>query len=210
MMTHATEGVAEDPHAFWITTQSGQHFYPKDPEGSVFDIADIAHALSLTCRFAGHCNRFYSVAEHSVLVAQLAESSGAGLWGLLHDASEAYLVDIPRPIKYLPEMAGYRALESRTTAAILESFGLRGPEPATVKEADRLMLRSEAEALGLLRKDWDVFNWPDCGLRPVPLAPGAARRAFLQAYARLSAPTSGVLYRRPCQFCGSASCSGEC
>lgn len=191
-MTHSTEGVAEDPHAFWITTASRGKFYPKDPEGTSYVIPDIAHALSNTCRFSGQCDRFYSVAEHSILVSKLAyeirpkvEGPNDPLntlrWGLLHDASEAYLTDIPRPIKYLPEMAGYRALEKRVMAAIQQQFGLSETPPPIVKEADLLMLRSEAKHLGLLSQEWDVYDWPDCGTKPKPMAPGEAELEFIKA-----------------------------
>lgn len=189
-MVHALEGVSPDPRAFWITTSSGLHFYPRDPEGSTYRIKDIAHALSQLCRFAGHCKEFYSVAEHSVMVSRIIEgmagveegSPGSCLWGLLHDASEAYLVDIPRPVKQLPELSGYRALEKRTMDAIVTSFGLTKDEPNWVKNADLLALRSEAFALGLLNRDWDVYDWPDCGIRPAPLAPKDAEAAFLARY----------------------------
>lgn len=188
-MTHATEGTSEDPHAFWITTFTGLHWYPKDPEGSEYRISDIAHALSLTCRFSGQCREFYSVAEHSVMVSKIVQglvdedrTPGIGLWGLLHDASEAYLTDLPRPVKYLPELAGYRALEQRTMSALAAAFGLVKDPPHWVKNADKLALRSEALALGLLTPDWDVYDWPDCGIRPVPLAPKDAEASFLSRF----------------------------
>ncbi|MGA7861666.1 MAG: phosphohydrolase [Thermoplasmata archaeon] len=182
-MVHANEGTDEDQHAFWLTTSSGLKFYPKDPEGSEYRIEDIAHALSLTCRFAGQCREFYSCAEHSVLVALVAYrlNRKLGPWGLMHDASEAYVVDIPRPIKYLPEMEGYRVLERRVMSAILKRFGLPDQEPPDVKTADRLVLRSEAETLGLLNEDWDVFDWPEIPERPVPFGPKEAETRFLEA-----------------------------
>ena len=82
----------------WIQTMSGVIFYPLDPRPEEIRIEDIAHALSHQCRFAGHCREFYSVAEHSVRVSRELPQEFM-LWGLLHDASEAYLVDLPRPIK---------------------------------------------------------------------------------------------------------------
>jgi uncharacterized protein len=191
-MEHASEGRSDGTHDFWITTSTGRHWYPKDPEGSEYCIEDIAHALSMLCRFNGHCSRFYSVSEHSVWVSRLVTQAGHGLWGLLHDASEAYLVDIPRPVKYLPEMAGYRELEGRTMWAILTSFGLHKDEPTAVKEADRLLLRNEAKLLGLLRPDWDVADWPDLNLSIEMMQPDQAEAAFLAQYRSLMRPKGAV------------------
>ena len=78
----------------WLQTYTGIQFWPLDPRPEEIDIQDIAHALSLLCRFNGHCQRFYSVAEHSVHVSTILAPE-FGLWGLLHDAAEAYLSDIP-------------------------------------------------------------------------------------------------------------------
>ena len=90
-----------------MVTYTGKEFYPLDPNPADIDIKDIAHALSNCCRFAGHIKSFYSVAQHSVIVSELCEPENA-LAGLLHDASEAYLSDIARPVKYTEQMEGYR------------------------------------------------------------------------------------------------------
>src|ERR1019366_9954250 len=83
-----------------IRTYSGVRFKPLDPDPAV-GISDIAHALANQCRFGGHSSAFYSVAQHSVRVSEICAAEDA-LWGLLHDASEAYLVDVPAPLKQLP------------------------------------------------------------------------------------------------------------
>ena len=97
----------------WMCTASGVTFYPLDPRPEEIRIEDIAHSLALQCRFAGHCREFYSVAEHSVRGAQALRSIGATVAMqaafLLHDASEAYAVDLPRPIKRM--MPNYKAME---------------------------------------------------------------------------------------------------
>lgn len=82
----------------WIQTYTGKKFFPLHPHQNEYVIEDIAHALSMKCRFAGHCNAFYSVAEHSVKVSRIVAPESQ-LWGLLHDAAEAYLPDVCQPIK---------------------------------------------------------------------------------------------------------------
>ncbi|MFB1482233.1 hypothetical protein [Corallococcus sp. RDP092CA] len=138
----------------WIQTYSLRQFWPLDPRAEDVAIEDISHALSMMCRFTGHVHHFYSVAEHSVRVSEYAESiAPAALrvlvarWGLLHDASEAYLVDVARPVKRLPGMAPYREAEALVMAAIIERFGLCPKEPAEVREADMRLLYTEARDL---------------------------------------------------------------
>ena len=93
----------------YLSTYTGKKFYPYDPRPEQICIEDIAHGLSMLCRFAGQCRFFFSVAEHSIAVAHLLPAN-LKLFGLLHDASEAYLADLPRPVKAgLPE---YRAIET--------------------------------------------------------------------------------------------------
>jgi 5'-deoxynucleotidase YfbR-like HD superfamily hydrolase len=127
----------------WIQTYTGKPFWPLEPELGEIDIVDIAHALSMQCRYSGHTKRFYSVAEHSVHISNSVSPENA-LWGLLHDASEAYLVDIPRPLKpYLPQ---YKEAETRCMMAIAKRVGLSWPEPAEVKEMDTRILFNERAA----------------------------------------------------------------
>lgn len=124
----------------WMQTFKGRKFFPLDPRADEVFIDDIAHALAQLCRFGGHCLRFYSVAEHSVLVARAAPSELKRA-ALLHDATEAYAVDIPRPLKHsLPD---YRAAEDLIGAAIAERFAI--PLQSTVvKVLDRAILVDEA------------------------------------------------------------------
>lgn len=106
------------------------------------DIEDIAHALSHQCRFGGHIKRFYSVAEHSIKVAEML-SPEHKLAGLLHDASEAYFIDMPTPIKNaLPHLA---VIEDGIHKAIAAKFGFQYPFSDEVKAADKLMLEYEWE-----------------------------------------------------------------
>jgi hypothetical protein len=95
----------------FMQTYTGRQYWPMDPRPHEVYIEDIAHSLSLQCRYAGHCIKFYSVAEHSVLIARHLAATRApevAFAGLLHDAPEAYCVDIPRPLK--PYLTNYKAI----------------------------------------------------------------------------------------------------
>ena len=129
-----------------ITTFSGISFWPLLPNPDHIRIEDIAHALSNQCRFAGHTRVFYSVAEHSVRVSLRCRPEDA-LWGLLHDAAEAYLSDVAAPLKELPEFEPYRAAERNLQRVVAQRFGLFPEQPASVTEADSEMLRVEVRDL---------------------------------------------------------------
>jgi|TARA_Y100000310_G_scaffold20001_1_gene19499 hypothetical protein len=129
----------------WIETYTGLKIDPFNPDPSRICIEDIAHALSMICRFTGHCKYFYSVAQHSVLVAKRCPDE-MKLTGLLHDASEAYINDISSPVK--PGLMNYREIEEELWRAIAGKFGL--PHPwvhPKVKEIDRRLCRTEARDL---------------------------------------------------------------
>ena len=128
----------------WIQTHSGHQFYPLDPNPLQITILDIAHALSNVCRYTGHVMRFYSVAEHSVIVSRYVPRELA-LWGLLHDAAEAYLVDVPSPIK--GRLEGYAEIEERVEEAVCERFKLPWPMPYEVKRIDHAILADEQTQL---------------------------------------------------------------
>ena len=107
-----------------ITTFTGKHFDPLEPDASLIDIRDIAHALSLTCRGNGHVKTFFSVAQHCINCALEAEARGYSqrvmLACLIHDASEAYMSDVPRPFKQaLPE---YKKIEEQLLELIMKDF----------------------------------------------------------------------------------------
>jgi len=134
----------EQTRGDWMQTFTGRRFYPMDPRPEEVDPADIAHALSLLCRYGGHLDRFYSVAEHCVLMSEWVAPENA-LAALLHDATEAYVVDVPRPLKrYLPE---YRSIEDAVWNAICLRFHVAGDLPAEVKEADNRIILTERNAL---------------------------------------------------------------
>lgn len=127
----------------YISTYGG-NFYPLDPREDEIELTTVAHALSNLCRFGGHIYEFYSVAQHCVLCSMVAPKEFK-LEALLHDASEAYLVDIPRPIKRM--LPDYQAMEQNVERVIASKFGLPFPMSPIIKEIDTRMLITEAAAL---------------------------------------------------------------
>ncbi len=144
----------------WIQTYTGKKFYPFSPNPEHIDIEDIAHSLSLTCRFRGHCKRFYSVAEHSWFIYQEAKkadtSRGDQMWALLHDAAEAYCSDLLTPIKL--EMGAFRELENGILKAVAVRFGLVLPMPEMIKELDLRMLATERRQAMGQGPTWDNLS----------------------------------------------------
>lgn len=132
----------------WIQTYSGGKFWPLDPRADELDIVDIACALSRVCRYAGHTRRFYSVAEHSVLVSRHVDPEYARE-ALMHDASEAYIGDMTRPLKRQPQMAAFVEAEAAIERCVAEKFGLRtDPEAvAAWKSIDDRILVDEITEL---------------------------------------------------------------
>lgn len=132
------------PRERCMTTFTGLRFCYYDPQPQSVSLQDIAHHLSLLCRWGGACSQFYSVAQHSVLVSHLCPPALAR-WGLLHDAAEAYFGDLQGGIKLmLPE---YKEMEVRAMQVIAERFGLPWPQPPQLKQFDLLALALEARDL---------------------------------------------------------------
>lgn len=143
-----------DKNGFYIRTFTGKQFYFDDIANNVIDIEDIAHALSMACRWSGHTRKFYSVAEHSVRVGCQARYLGerhcnnntAALQGLLHDATEAYLHDCPSPLKWHLRDKGFTAydeLEKAIDKRIFDALNIPYPRDPRIKEIDLRMLATE-------------------------------------------------------------------
>jgi hypothetical protein len=131
----------------WIETYSGLRFYILDPQPDQIQIEDIAHSLSLLCRFTGHVKHFYSVGQHSLLGSYLVPPQDA-LWFLLHDASEAFIGDMNRPLKHGTDAGeAYIPVEAGIMRAICNKFGLPQEEPKSVRLTDNAMLYAEKEQL---------------------------------------------------------------
>lgn len=178
----------KDQTSGWIATYSGRKITPLDPSVDDIAIEDIGHALALQCRFTGHVRKFYSVAQHSVLASFLVPDEFR-LDTLLHDASEAYLADIARPIKNQPGFGDvYHAAEALLEEVIAEHFGTRYPMPPEVKVADNLMLW--AEMRDLMPND-PPDNVEMYDQEVVPWSPEEAEFRFMHRFSELS-PQSGV------------------
>ena len=170
-----------------MQTFTGRQFWPLDPWADEICIEDIAHSLSLQCRYAGHAEVFYSVAEHSWRVSRVCDPAVA-LWGLLHDAAKAYLVDLPRPIKRFSELGThYREIEARLMVVIAARFGLSMPEPPDVKNTDDFLLRWEAR--DLMKPPpvpWSQRGGPLPTSAIKPMFPVVAENAFLRRFSELT------------------------
>lgn len=166
---------------------SGRYFDYKNVSEHEYQIQDIAHGLSLFCRYTGHCNEFYSVAQHSVLVSRIVPPELA-MVGLMHDASEAYLGDVNTHLKkLLPE---YAVLEEKVSKAIAFQFHLPVKLPVAVKLADLEMLMTEKRDLMPTPIETDGDNdWPRVEPRSdvvvIPQSPAEAKASFLARYNEL-------------------------
>jgi len=130
----------------WMWTYTGRRFWPVDPRVEDMCLEDIAHALACQNRFAGHTREPYTVAQHCVHVSELCDSADA-MDGLFHDASEAYVVDIPRPLKYSAGMENYKPIEMAVQRVVSMRFGLKLDIPESVHRADEMICVAEMRDL---------------------------------------------------------------
>lgn len=170
-----------------IQTYTGKLFNPLTNENEdcgPIVLMDIAHALSNLCRFNGHTKRFYSVGEHSLHVSALLEHHGPNIqaWGLLHDAAEAYLGDMVRPIKQ--RMPEFKAIEDRLLQRIAKRFDLVWPIPDVVFDADDILLATEFRDL--------MQSPPQTPLRMQPIPPLPGWNAYLPPLAQTPFDTRQV------------------
>lgn len=168
----------------WIGTASGRKFYPLDPKPEDVCIEDIAHHLANICRFTGATRAFYSVAQHCVVGSLFCELP---LDFLLHDASEAYLNDLARPVKHDVSLCGYRLAEMNLQHLLCQVFGLAWPVPPCVKQMDDRMCETERRDLMPPTPEWTL------GVEPLPHSitpwtPEIARQQFLNRFYSLTQP----------------------
>lgn len=193
----------------WVMTASGRQLHVLSPRAEEIDIGDIALALGRICRFSGQTRGFYSVAEHCVEASLLVPPAHA-LWALLHDASEAYICDVPRPIKrFLP---GYYDAERRLQRVIYSAFGLAGPEPPCVKMVDNRLVVTEYAALMPPMSKGERL---DIGMSEILpdyefkcMEPEEATKVFLRRFAKLLHGQNAC--KRLCLICGHNQTSCSC
>lgn len=183
----------------WIQAFTGRCVDPFNLRPEDIDIRDIAHALAHTCRFGGHCRVFYSVAEHSIRVAKWLADSGQDtttiLCGLLHDAAEAYLVDLPTPLKAVTLTGGvgvptgsWSTIEGAITDDIHDAMGAMSGGTAwkSIHKADKVLLVTEArDLLQPPRRPWNIDAEPLDNVIVWPMSPIEAEREFLRHYDEL-------------------------
>jgi hypothetical protein len=177
------------PEHSWIMTAGLRRADLSDLDSIEYNIEDIAHSLSMQCRWGGHCQEFYSVAEHSVLLYDYAMKHGGNKHLakalLLHDASESYLADVPRPAKKL--LPAYVALEDRLQVALFNYFGLDSKwlKNPLLKELDLRICCNEIFAL-FPTSHPDEFNLKDYtpleATTILCLTPKQAKEAFLKRF----------------------------
>ncbi|HUX55590.1 MAG TPA: hypothetical protein VMV77_01355 [Bacteroidales bacterium] len=173
----------------FIETLSGKKFYFNNPQPDQIWIVDIASGMAKICRYAGQIPRYYSVAEHVVLGLNYLQSGDLNTrraW-FLHDASEAYLADVPGPVKeMLPE---YQRIESLVMSVIFNKYGVNYDEAIhkTIRFLDRMMLRNEAEVMGKHIQDWEwAKDYPKIeGFSPNYWGYEEAERQFIIAFEEL-------------------------
>lgn len=170
-----------------IQTFVGEMFDVFNPDPALINLKDISHALSMICRYGGHSRDFYSVAEHCVLMAGYFE--GRGEWdlaraALMHDATEAYMGDVVRPVKL--QLPLYCAVEDRLQAAIFSNFGLPPDMPVEVKQADLRITTDEREIL-MHPRPWSIDPVDALGVDVHCWTHHQAEQAWLDSYWRLFA-----------------------
>lgn len=176
----------------YLQTVSGRWVNPFDPDPGQIELADISRALANQCRFGGHCRTFYSVAQHCVVVSDLIEAQGGSaedaLAALMHDAAEAYLGDLPHPIKHRSSLgAAFIEAERPLERAIRARFEIAEPS-AQIKAIDRAVLATERRAFSA-----EMWHWPELeGVEAIDLeleawSPDEAAAAFLRRFEELDA-----------------------
>lgn len=175
----------------WIQTYTGRAFHYADFNDTDICIEDIAHALSMECRYGGHCAWHYSVAQHSVHVYDALEDLELPAWikrqGLMHDAPEAYLKDLPRPLKHAIDCGAYRSLDEEIWRWIAMKYRMSPDVHPTVKEVDlRLALDEKAHLLTKGEKEWTGVSasFKPLGITIPEWSPSRAKSEFLNRFRR--------------------------
>lgn len=190
-------------HKDWIFVSTGQQFWPTKPKVEDIDIEWIAHGLSNLCRFCGHVKTFYSVAQHSVLVSRILPEYDLikkiregkvkdlgrriALAKLFHDAPEAVISDVVRPVKYIPEFAKvYNRIENKILKCMYKKFNISWLKiiQDEVKRCDDILCLTEIR--DLIKDPYKYFKIPVdaklLGAKIKPVSPKTAKKMFLSRY----------------------------
>ena len=169
------------------TMLSGKKVHLFEPRPEEIDVRDMARGLSRISRYAGQTNKPYWVADHSVLVARIFIKQGELILakqGLFHDGAEYLYLDMPHPLKYMPEMLSYKKLEKNGQRVIYRAFGLDENEAPEVKALDNLLVNNEKRDLRPhLPLPENVEFFPDLVI--TPWGSEKAEREFLKTYNEL-------------------------
>jgi uncharacterized protein len=195
----ASSGDAPPAAGPYLQTVSGRWVNPFDPDPAQLDAGDIARALANQCRFGGHSRVFYSVAQHCVIVSRVVEERGGDVEdvfaALMHDAGEAYLGDMPHPLKHRSALgAAFRDAEAQLEEAIRDRFNIKSNVPE-VKAVDRALLATERRAFSA-----EIWHWPELeDVEPLDLeltawSPDQAADEFAKRYAELEARRAVIDY----------------
>ena len=168
-------------HSLFVSTYTGRQFFPLAPTPDQIDIEDIAHGLAYQCRFNGQTRHFYSVAQHSLIVAYLVPKR-LRMSALLHDAAEAYMGDMVKPLKQLFPL--FSDIEAKVMSVIGLKFGIGNFDDKAIKRADVVALAMEKrDLMPNSTESWaslrDIAASP---IRITPLSPEEAKAAFLSAF----------------------------
>lgn len=176
-----------------IQTSTGGIFYPLDVREEEITLKDVAHGLSHKARFTGHTSRLYTTAEHAVRVSECVEMLGGTIMqqyvALHHDDSDAYLPDVPTPLKVLPEFEFFRKIEKDIEHACYRKFGCVIDDYTIVKKADMMLLLTEKrDLMPKVNSNWGRFEMKPIPkpYKIIPWNPTKARKKYLERHEALA------------------------
>jgi hypothetical protein len=172
----------------WMETFTGKRFYSLNPKAEDVDIIDIAHSLSNQCRYGGHTNIHYSVATHCCVLSDYmrrrSSSRRDALIALMHDAGEAYLSDIVRPIKH--RVTQLKEVEAAIDRVVFEAFSLPAVLPQWLKLIDSQIINDERSVvMSDSGNDWSTSALEPLGVVIPAWAPTRAKFEFLLRFYQL-------------------------
>jgi 5'-deoxynucleotidase YfbR-like HD superfamily hydrolase len=167
--------------SLYVSTYTGKQFFPLAPTPEQIDIEDIAHGLAYQCRFNGQTRHFYSVAQHSLIVADLVPKRLRRA-ALLHDAAEAYMGDMVKPLKQLFPL--FSDIEAKVMTAIGLRYGVGNFNDRAIKRADLIALAMEKrDLMPNSTEPWESLKGIVASpLRIMPMSPQEAKASFLAAF----------------------------